>query len=147
MAPLIEPVGVDVVAGGQLGVHAVDALRGPEQALAIGVLADLEQDLADGGLDLAVVGGRSPAWSRPREPVMSSVATDVSPISFSISSTRRRTLGGRSVGLDMAAMVRRKCQPATAPPSLKPPEGIGSKSRPSAPRSQARAFSPSDGRW
>ena len=32
---------------------------------------------------------------------MSSMATSVSPISDSISSTRRRTLGGRSVGLDM----------------------------------------------
>ena len=82
---------------------------------------------------------------------MSSVATDVSPISFSISSTRRRTLGGRSVGVDMAGMVRPNLltgrQPATAPPALKPVEGSGSKSRPSAPRSQARAFSPSEGRW
>ena len=38
-------------------------------------------------------------------------------------------------------------QPVTAPPGPNPATGIGSKSRPSAPRSQARAFSPSDGRW
>ena len=36
---------------------------------------------------------------------------------------------------------------ATVPLSLKPPDGSGSKGRPSAPRSHARAFSPSDGRW
>ena len=37
--------------------------------------------------------------------------------------------------------------PATAPRSPKPPAGSGSNGRPSAPRSHARAFSPSDGRW
>ena len=37
--------------------------------------------------------------------------------------------------------------PATAPRSPNPPAGSGSNGRPSAPRSHARAFSPSDGRW
>ena len=35
---------------------------------------------------------------------------------------------------------------ATVPPSPKPVAGSGSKARPAAPRSHARAFSPSDGR-
>ncbi len=38
-------------------------------------------------------------------------------------------------------------QPATVPFGPNPAAGIGSKSRPSAPRSHARAFSPSEGRW
>ena len=33
------------------------------------------------------------------------------------------------------------------PRSVKPAAGSGSNGRPSAPRSQARTFSPSDGRW
>ena len=37
--------------------------------------------------------------------------------------------------------------PTTEPPAVKPLAGSGSKARPSAPRSHARAFSPSDGRW
>ena len=62
MAAVDEPLGVDVVAGGQLRVHPVDPLRRPDQALAVRVLADLDQDLADGRLDaaVAVVSARRP---------------------------------------------------------------------------------------
>ena len=51
-----QPLGIDVVAGGQLGVHPVDALRRSDQALAVGVLADLLEDPPDGRLDTTVVG-------------------------------------------------------------------------------------------
>src|SRR5207249_55359 len=45
---------VDVVAGRQLRVHPVDALRRPDEALPVGVLADLGEDLADGCLDATI---------------------------------------------------------------------------------------------
>src|SRR5262245_13040838 len=51
----------------------------------------------------------APSWTtsgRPLAPVISPAATSLSPISDSISSTRRRTCGGRSVGLVIWAMVR-----------------------------------------
>ena len=53
--------------------------------------------------------------------------------------------GQRLVGEAVPAPSPR--YPATAPRSPKPPAGNGSNGRPSAPRSHARAFSPSDGRW
>ena len=46
-----QPIGIDPVAGGQLAVHAPDARRRRGEALAIGVLAHLDQDLAHGRLD------------------------------------------------------------------------------------------------
>ena len=103
-----QPLGVDVVAGGQLRVHPVDALRRPDQALPVGVLADLGEDLADRVLDpaVAVVGRRAVVQDPAVSPEISSTATSVSPISDSISSTRRRTCGGSSVGLGIRAMVR-----------------------------------------
>ena len=55
MAPLIEPLRVDVVAGRQLRVHPVDAVGRADESLAVGLLADLDEDLADGVLDPAVV--------------------------------------------------------------------------------------------
>ena len=42
-------------------------------------------------------------------------------------------------------LIERRDQ-ATVPPAPNPADGSGSNGRPSAPRSQARAFSPSDGR-
>ena len=81
---------VDVVAGGQLGVHPVDALRRALQALPVGVLADLEQDLVDRGLDpaVAVVPPGALDQVARRRPASS-------PISVSISSTIARTWLGR----------------------------------------------------
>ena len=55
----------------------------------------------------------------------------------------RRELGDRGVE---ARPVERLDQ-TTEPLAVKPPAGIGSNGRPSAPRSHARAFSPSEGRW
>ena len=55
----------------------------------------------------------------------------------------RRELGDRGVE---ARAVERLDQ-TTEPFAVKPPAGIGSNGRPVAPRSHARAFSPSDGRW
>ena len=54
-----------------------------------------------------------------------------------------RELGDRGVE---AGPVERRDQ-TTEPPAANPPAGIGSNGRPSAPRSHARAFSPSEGRW
>ena len=77
-----EPLGVDVIAGGQLGVHPVDALRacrpGP------GGPGPRRSPRGSGGRRPRPGRCRSsasPAWSRPRDPVMSSMATLVSPIS------------------------------------------------------------------
>ena len=60
-----------MVAGRELRVHPVDALGRALEALPVGVLADLEQDLVDGGLDAAIAlvraGVRSGALDeRPR---------------------------------------------------------------------------------
>ena len=55
----------------------------------------------------------------------------------------RRELGDRGVE---ARAVERLDQ-TTEPFAVKPPAGIGSNGRPVAPRSHARAFSPSEGRW
>src|SRR3972149_5497538 len=49
-----EAVRIHVVARGQLRVHAVDALRRAGEAWAIGILADLDQDLAPGRPDATV---------------------------------------------------------------------------------------------
>ena len=49
--PVDESLRVDVVAGGQLGVHAVHPLRRADQPVARRVFADLDQDLADGRFD------------------------------------------------------------------------------------------------
>jgi hypothetical protein len=49
-----QAFGVDVIAGGQFRVHPVDALRRAGQALAVRVLADLHEDVPDGGLHPAV---------------------------------------------------------------------------------------------
>ena len=125
IAPLMRRSGVDVVAGGQLCVHAVDATGRPDQALAVGVLADLVEDLADGGLDPAV---RAVAV-RAVPSMVAAGRPGSSPISFSISSTMRWTWLGRSGGLDksalrvQAAMVRRA--PAAA---------AGSSGQPGRPR-------------
>ena len=132
-----EPVRVDVVARGQLGVHPVDAVRRPDEALPAGVLADLDEDVADGLLD-------------PPVPVPA------------VGHAQARALDGRGeggllgfadLGLDLGdeladVLGQAVCHAGIlAPSGPKPPAGIGSSSRPSAPRSQARAFSPSDGRW
>ena len=54
-----QPIGIDPVAGGQLAVHAPHARGCCGQALAIRILAHLEQDLAHGRLDrLRAVAGR-----------------------------------------------------------------------------------------
>ena len=93
-----EPLGIDVVAGCELGVHPVDTFRGAQQALAVWVLADLEQDLADRRPPFG-----STSWGRPvcraaarTGPAPSVSMTDAarlgsSPISVSISSTMRWT--------------------------------------------------------
>ena len=64
---------------------------------------------------------------------------------------RGELLDGRQQAFSGQRLVgegrRPRRYPATAPLSPKPPAGNGSNGRPSAPRSHARAFSPSDGRW
>ena len=55
-------------------------------------------------------------------------------------------IGKRDDGAVEAELVESVDQ-TTVPRSVKPAAGSGSNGRPSAPRSQARAFSPSDGRW
>ncbi len=64
---------------------------------------------------------------------------------------RGQLLDGRQQAFSGQRLVgegrRRRATTATAPRSPKPPAGSGSNGRPSAPRSHARAFSPSDGRW
>ena len=52
-----EPLGIDVVTGGQLCIHPVDAAGRPGEALAVRILTDLHQDLADGGLDRTMADG------------------------------------------------------------------------------------------
>src|SRR3954452_18465527 len=59
-----EPLRIDVVTGRQLDVHPVNALGRALEAVAIGVLADLGQDLADRRLDPAI-GLESVARARP----------------------------------------------------------------------------------
>ena len=46
-----QPLGVDVIAGGQLGVHPVDPRRSAAEALPLGILAHLGEDRADRTLD------------------------------------------------------------------------------------------------
>ena len=68
-----QPVRVDAVAAGQLEPHPVHPLGRAQQPLALGVLADLDEDLADGLLDAAV--GR--AGPRALEPVRGSAFATV----------------------------------------------------------------------
>ena len=65
-----------------------------------------------------------------------------------------RAIAARSASrlgqLGDGALERRqveRARQATVPRSPNPTDGSGSNARPSAPRSHARAFSPSDGRW
>ena len=71
---------------------------------------------------------------------------------------RRRTQASSDVGEDRITACQlldrglergaiQRVGQTTVPRSLKPADGNGSNGRPSAPRNQARAFSPSDGRW
>jgi len=146
-----EALRVDVIAGGQLGVHAVDPLGRRPEPLAAGVLAHLDEDLADGRLDPPIRGerDRGRAGALDRQVGIASMAPTasigVSPISDSISATSCLRWSGRS-GMARSSYLCRRVQ-TVAPPAVKPAAGSGSNGRPSAPRSQARAFSPSEGRW
>ena len=46
-----QPLGIDVIAGGQLAVHAPHRAGRFREAVAVGILAHLDQDLAYGSLD------------------------------------------------------------------------------------------------
>ena len=101
-----QPLRVDVVARGELRIHPVDAVGRREQALAVGVLADLRP------------GSRAP---RPRSArwcdTGRSGVPPSSPISLSISSTSSRTWSGRPRASVAVAhprpMVARGRSPAT----------------------------------
>ena len=58
---------------GQLGVRPGDPGRGVVQPLAVGVLADRDQQLADGGLGARVVERRGPRRGRARAAQIGSV--------------------------------------------------------------------------
>ena len=69
----------------------------PSEALAVGILADLAQDLADGGLDAPVRPPdrlRAPPSIAAAESSASGSGRGSSPISVSISSTIERTWSG-----------------------------------------------------
>ena len=100
-----EALGIDVVAGRELRVHPVDALGRAAQTLAVGILADLDEDLADGRLDPPVrgpgpAGGDRravPSIGRSASPSIERTASNgVSPISDSISVTSCWRWAGRS---------------------------------------------------
>src|SRR4029079_6422795 len=144
-----QPIGVDVVAGRQLRVHPVDALGRAEQALPAGILADLEQDLPDRLLDRAVVDELGPAGV-----ALDLVGSDVGLADLGLDLVDelldvRRKLGWAGHPGDGTRRGRRTVpvRQRPEPSAPKPAAGNGSYSRPSAPRSQARAFAPSDGRW
>ena len=59
-----QPLRVDVIAGGQLGVHPMDPFRRSLESLALGVLSDLGQDLVDGRLDPAIPGVDADAFDQ-----------------------------------------------------------------------------------
>ena len=146
-----EPLGVDVVAGGQLGVHPVDAARASRPGP-----GDRAPRRSRAGSR-----GRPPRPGRcaPRRPcapfpsISDSGPPGSSPISVSISSTMRWTWLGRSVGLDTrwtpgagrdgtsdAQALRRAAGTRRSARG-----GRGSRARTAAPRPTATAATPPRG--
>ena len=151
-----QALGIHVVARGQLGVHPMHPFRGAGESLAIGVLADLGQDFADGGLDPVVSGRRlvgALVAARTRDVVglergLADLGLDLvhqpADIWRQVGVARHARTPGVSGDRTSGAV---QLAYTTDPAAVNPAAGSGSKPRPSAPRSQALAFSPSDGRW
>src|SRR5262249_42617502 len=131
---------VDVIAGSQLRVHPVDSIRGVPKALPIGILADLDEDLAHGLLDPALRGRERPGPDDgPGQLGLGSVALALVAIQCVVLADLALDLGDERA--NMLRQIRIAHGSVIVPPTAAS-DAPQPAARPSAPRSQARALSP-----